>query len=117
MRINLQCPYADKDQAKSLGARWDPEKKTWYVVDPQDLAPFAKWLGKNALDKREHLPGKKKKVRAKKNRVSRFAGDSNGFVTIGLQYVETQSTSDLPPWDEGDDDPDVIRMLRSIAHA
>jgi hypothetical protein len=44
MRINLVTPFADKDQAKALGARWDPVKKNWYIVDVADLTPFALWI-------------------------------------------------------------------------
>lgn len=33
MRINLNCPYAEKEDAKELGAKWDSELKTWYVID------------------------------------------------------------------------------------
>ena len=44
MRINLNCPYSEKDQAKALGARWDASRKTWYIVDVEDLSPFLRWL-------------------------------------------------------------------------
>lgn len=44
MRINLVTPFADKDQAKALGARWDPVRKNWYIVDVADLTPFARWI-------------------------------------------------------------------------
>jgi len=43
MRTDLAVPFAEKDQAKALGARWDPARKIWYVTDPADLAPFARW--------------------------------------------------------------------------
>jgi len=42
--IDLDVPYQDKDLAKTLGARWDPRRKVWFVVDRDDLTPFAKWL-------------------------------------------------------------------------
>jgi hypothetical protein len=29
--IKLSIPFANKDKAKELGARWDVNKKTWYV--------------------------------------------------------------------------------------
>ena len=51
MRINLNCPYSEKDQAKSLGARWDASRKTWYIVDVEDLSPFLKWLPKTKVKK------------------------------------------------------------------
>ncbi|MFN3436179.1 MAG: DUF5710 domain-containing protein [Acidovorax sp.] len=44
MRINLITPFAEKDAAKALGARWDSARKLWYVVDPQDLTPFMRWI-------------------------------------------------------------------------
>ena len=44
MRIDLRCPFQDKDQAKQLGARWDPKLRLWYVENASDLTPFARWL-------------------------------------------------------------------------
>ncbi len=44
MRTNLRVPFADKDEAKRLGARWDPAKKLWYVHNIANLAAFARWL-------------------------------------------------------------------------
>ena len=42
--INLKVPFNEKDQAKSLGARWNAEAKLWYVPQGIDAAPFEKWL-------------------------------------------------------------------------
>jgi hypothetical protein len=39
----LNVPYAEKDQAKALGARWDASRKKWYVPDNIDISAFAKW--------------------------------------------------------------------------
>ena len=44
MRINLKTPFAEKEQAKALGARWDPKKKCWYIQNVADLTPFARWI-------------------------------------------------------------------------
>lgn len=44
-RIDLRVPFADKDKAKSLGARWDPVKKTWYVPADLDESAFKRWRG------------------------------------------------------------------------
>lgn len=30
-KIYLVVPFANKDEVKSLGAKWDPEKKKWYI--------------------------------------------------------------------------------------
>jgi Domain of unknown function (DUF5710) len=42
--MNLKVPFNEKDQAKSLGARWNAEAKLWYVPQGIDAAPFEKWL-------------------------------------------------------------------------
>ncbi len=39
----LKVPYAEKDEAKALGARWNPTRKCWYVPDGKDAEPFARW--------------------------------------------------------------------------
>ena len=44
MRINLVTPFAEKDAAKALGARWDAAKKCWYILDVDDLTPFMRWI-------------------------------------------------------------------------
>lgn len=44
MRINLTTPFAEKDQAKALGARWDGTRKVWYISDVADLTPFLRWI-------------------------------------------------------------------------
>jgi exodeoxyribonuclease VII large subunit len=43
-RIHLNVPFSQKDQAKMLGARWDPLVKKWYVSPGVDLAHFTPWL-------------------------------------------------------------------------
>ena len=40
----LKCPYAEKDVAKMLGARWDNDKRQWFVPAGRDLAPFRRWI-------------------------------------------------------------------------
>ena len=43
-RIDLTVPFAEKDEAKRLGARWDGERKVWYVPDGIDATAFGRWL-------------------------------------------------------------------------
>lgn len=44
--LYLDVPYADKDGAKALGAKWNATRKRWYVPDGVATEPFAKWLPK-----------------------------------------------------------------------
>jgi len=37
-------PFAEKDQAKALGARWDATRKKWYVPSGVDIEPFSRWM-------------------------------------------------------------------------
>ena len=44
----LTVPYAEKDEAKALGAHWNPTRRRWYVPDGVATAAFAKWAGQGA---------------------------------------------------------------------
>jgi hypothetical protein len=53
-RVYLDVPYAEKDGAKALGARWDPEARRWY--DPRPLsAGLERWVARGEVP--ELLPG------------------------------------------------------------
>jgi DNA helicase-2/ATP-dependent DNA helicase PcrA len=43
-RHELKVPYAEKNDAKALGAQWDATRKVWHVAAGVDLKPFARWL-------------------------------------------------------------------------
>jgi len=43
-RTYLAVPYAEKDDAKQLGAKWDRGAKAWYVPAGVDLDAFTPWL-------------------------------------------------------------------------
>lgn len=40
----IHVPYQEKNEAKGLGARWDRNKKSWYVNESENLEKFSKWL-------------------------------------------------------------------------
>lgn len=44
----LVVPFREKDNAKSLGARWDGQARQWYVPEGRELTPFAAWLPADA---------------------------------------------------------------------
>lgn len=50
MSLLLNVPYAEKDEAKALGARWNPEIKKWYVTDKKDYHKFVKWFTNQNID-------------------------------------------------------------------
>jgi len=83
MRINLNCPYAEKDEAKALGARWDPGRRVWYIVDVEDLAPFSRWIP---------LLGRVSKDMKTKKDVSRKPRITGTFVPL--------CNCTTPPWED-----------------
>jgi len=42
--MDLKGPFAQKDAAKELGARWDAARKIWYVTDPECIEWFSDWM-------------------------------------------------------------------------
>jgi exodeoxyribonuclease VII large subunit len=55
--IVLKASYQDRSRVKELGARWNPELKTWYVPEGMDLAPFAQWLPSKLPQALDAAPG------------------------------------------------------------
>jgi hypothetical protein len=41
--IFLNVPFAEKEEAKKLGAKWDAAKKQWYVPLGKDVNQFVQW--------------------------------------------------------------------------
>ena len=39
----LECPYEERDEAKSLGVLWNPDSKKWYVPNDVDRNFFKQW--------------------------------------------------------------------------
>lgn len=44
-KLYLNVPYEEKEEAKKLGAKWNPNRKQWYYSGkPSEYIKFAKWL-------------------------------------------------------------------------
>lgn len=44
MPLLLNVPYAEKDEAKALGARWNPKSKHWYATYKKEYYKYRKWF-------------------------------------------------------------------------
>ena len=42
----LNVPFAEKEEAKRLGARWDPDMRKWFVPRGVDQRKFERWVPK-----------------------------------------------------------------------
>lgn len=83
----LDVPYAEKDGAKALGARWNPTRRRWYVPDGVATEPFEKWLPKDGAGVPE------KASPAAKARVDAYVGKT----VIGANCVDY--THDCNPFE------------------
>ena len=43
-KIYIHVPYAEKNEAKGLGAKWDTAQKSWFIKPGADAELFHKWL-------------------------------------------------------------------------
>jgi hypothetical protein len=97
MRINLVTPFAEKDAAKALGARWDAAKKCWYVADVADLTPFLRWIPNMDAAMDNSAGGGATSVTKvpPKTRVNEFKGP-----TTGSGPAVPHCGCDVQPWDD-----------------
>ena len=56
-RFYLNCPYAEKDECKGLGGRWDNQERKWYVPNNLDRNGFKQWWASSADTKLYDFPG------------------------------------------------------------
>ena len=89
----LNVPYAQKDTAKALGAKWDPSKKQWYVPADIDITLFVKWQTQSGLPKSATKTKSKVKPRTSNRNVVL------GITTYGKNKDLVPRTRDNPPWD------------------
>lgn len=54
-RTYLNVPFAQKDQVKKLGARWDPDRRQWYAPAGCDPKKFEQWSLKACFSKSEKV--------------------------------------------------------------
>lgn len=86
--IILKVPFAEKEKAKALGARWNSERKSWYVPDGKDIAPFKQWHDPNQNGNAIGAP----KVSVKKTPAS--ADSHAGVAQTGKHYIKLNHDCD-----------------------
>lgn len=91
MRLNLKVPFAEKDHAKKLGARWDAGRKVWYVEGREDVTAFSRWSPTPHDASADDVPAPKRAVVKRQ--------DSSPKVQVGKNYVERPRVCDCLPWD------------------
>jgi hypothetical protein len=118
----LNVPFAEKDQAKSLGARWDAVRRKWYVEDGALLTPFQRWLPEMELSEHSdgHLktkgqetansPPKAKPPNMKSNTSDTQVNSLEGRLSVGPLYVDLGH--DCIPWEPCKQCTDTLAIHR-----
>lgn len=88
----LNVPFAQKDAAKALGARWDPAMKKWYVPADKDMALFAQW---QTVAVTSVPTNDKPQARA----VAKTIDVAKGVITIAEDKHFVAYSGDVPPWE------------------
>lgn len=91
MRHDLKIPFAEKDQAKKLGARWDAGRKLWYIEGKLDPGLFSRW---------HPTPHDGSTVNPPVPRPRDTARVATAKVQVGSGYVARPRVCDCLPWDD-----------------
>lgn len=89
MRFDLKVPFAEKDAAKKLGARWDGAAKVWYILDINDIASFSKWSPTPNESSTTLIPQKATPAKA----------EASGKVYVGCDYIAHPRVCECLPWE------------------
>jgi hypothetical protein len=86
--VFLTVPYAEKDAAKALGARWNPTRRRWYVADGVATEPFANWIDAASASAFTSAPASaggaaRPGAKAGSGRVDSYQGKT----VVGVNYV------------------------------
>jgi hypothetical protein len=98
-KIYLDVPYAQKDSAKTLGAKWDAIAKKWYVPPGKDIMLFANWqtgcIDLESPSTKATKPGSK----VSSSQSSSSVNNAVGVITYPTDKSFAAYNGDEPPWD------------------
>jgi hypothetical protein len=96
----LNVPFAQKDAAKALGARWDAANKKWYVPDNKDITLFAQWQSQFGTFESPSTTTSKPRSRTLSEETSSSANDTvPGVITYAADKDFVAYNGEEPPWD------------------
>ena len=116
-RIDLNVPYKEKDDAKRLGAKWDPTKKVWFVPDGADPTPFAKW--QNPAEEDEggaNIRSAAYFIAEARRQCWKCGQETSVFGFMLPEGFESLYVGDVPEEDEwgGHDEPTVLSFVTEL---
>lgn len=98
VQLRLNVPFSSKDQAKSLGARWDPQQRSWYVPHGVDIHPFRAWWPEDLQAQSAALAQPGKAAAPRKAPAARTTVDKPAVITGPAAVAPDHS--DKLPWED-----------------
>ena len=99
-KIYLTVPYAQKDAAKALGARWDAANKKLTISADKDLALFKQWQPQaGVLDLSASATGKPKARTSSATAKASVKNTVLGVITQAADKNFMAYNGDQPPWE------------------
>ena len=96
----LNVPFAQKDAAKALGARWDAANKKWYVPADKDIMLFGQWQPQSVTMELPSSTMNKPKVQVSSTKNNSSANKAtSGVMTHATDKDFVAFNGDEPPWD------------------
>jgi hypothetical protein len=98
VKTYLNVPFAQKDMAKALGAKWDAALKKWYVPADKDSGLFAQWQPVASSVESTATAARLPKARTATAKAS-VANNATGVMTYAADKDFIAYNGDRPPWD------------------
>ena len=96
----LNVPFAQKDAAKALGARWDAANKKWYVPADKDITLFAQWQPQSGTLESPSTTTSKPRSHASSTKAGSSSNSAApGVITHAADKHFVAYNGDEPPWD------------------
>ena len=93
-KIYLNVPFAQKDEAKALGARWDAVEKKWFVPADKNITLFSKWQSESGSEKLPRAKTSPSKISSSSKKTTAAGVKTHATVKDFVAY-----NGDVPPWD------------------
>ena len=123
-RRYLEVPFAEKNQAKQAGAKWDRQAKSWFIPQGAEIEPLQAWLPNNAspvvvlpgdiqesfrktcleaglqLDDCPVMDGQLRRVRVDGDRGSKRSGAYAGYLdgAVPAGFIQNWKTGEKITW-------------------
>lgn len=95
----LNVPFAQKDAAKALGARWDAGIKKWYVPAGKDKELFAQWNTAVASEATSTTAVKGANNKGSSSVITASSSAASGTFTYPTISNFIAYSGQEPPWD------------------